>query len=407
MARLNLIVIGGGLVGLATAWAVTRQSPGWRVLIIEKENAWARHQSGRNSGVIHSGLYYKPGSLKAGYCRQGRRLLLGFCRAHGIKHQVCGKLVVAVSESELGALEVLRDRAAANGVLVHRLTSDDIATHEPFVKGVAALHVPDAGIVDYPAVARALAAELATAGAELRLQTRVEAISERSDAVTVETGNGSFNADYLVNCAGLHSDRIAAMMGVRTGAIILPFRGEYYELSAARQHLVNNLVYPVPNPRYPFLGVHFTRMIGGGVHCGPNAVLALRREGYTRRAISLGDTWEVLSYPGTWALAQRSWRDGMLEVYRSLSKQTFVKALRRLIPDLTAADLLPAASGVRAQAVAPDGALLDDFVLTSSKRSLHVVNAPSPAATASLALGEAIAARATAGTDPQVLAHRA
>jgi L-2-hydroxyglutarate oxidase len=396
LPQFHCVVVGGGIVGLATAWAVIQRSPGTRLLLLEKEDGCARHQTGRNSGVIHSGIYYRPGSLKARLAREGANRLVAFCAEQGIPYELCGKLIVATTDEELGQLENLHRRGVANGVDVRRLAAQEIQAVEPCARGRAALHVPPAGIVDFRRVAASLAERIAERGGVVRLRARVCAIAERADRVVLETPNATFEGGVLVNCAGLHSDRVARLMGIRSVARIVPFRGEYYTLRPDRRGLVRHLIYPVPNPAFPFLGVHFTRTIDGHVHCGPNAVLAFKREGYSRTAVAPRDLLELLAYAGFWRLARRHWRTAASEYYRSLSMKAFAASLRRLVPAVEPRDLVPAPAGVRAQAVGPDGELVDDFLLTSTARSLHVLNAPSPAATASLALGELVAARVSA-----------
>jgi L-2-hydroxyglutarate oxidase len=398
----DCIIVGGGLVGLATARALQQRAAHLRLLVLEKETGWARHQSGRNSGVIHSGIYYRPGSLKAFHAREGARRLVRFCRDHGVPHALCGKLIVATDPAELPRLRTLQERAAGNEVEARWLDPAAIGTVEPEVRGVAALHVPGAGIVDFPQVAHTLAGLLADSGADLRLGARVLALSERDDGITADTTNGAFTGRFLINCAGLYSDRLMRSLGLRTDASIVPFRGDYYRLRDDRAGLVRHLVYPVPDPRFPFLGVHFTRGIDGVVHCGPNAVLALHREGYARSAFAWKDALELVRFPGAWRLAGRYWREGAREVHRALRKAVFTRSLARLVPAVRSDDLVPAPSGVRAQAVGTDGQLIDDFRIVRGRRSLHVVNAPSPAATASLSLGETIAQQADLSGAPQV-----
>lgn len=396
MPTYDYLIIGGGLVGLATAYDLVRRFPGVRLLVLEKERAWARHQSGHNSGVIHSGLYYRPGSLKARYCIEGARELIGFCQQNAIPYEMCGKLVVAATPEELPRLRKLYERGLANGLEVRSLGPDELHDLEPATSGAGALHVTSTGIVDYPAIAAALVRHIGVEGGELLSGARVMGLREADGRVVAESTAGTFAARYLINCAGLESDRVARMMGLRPPVRILPFRGDYYELRPERRGLIRHLIYPVPDPAFPFLGVHLTRTIDGGIHCGPNAVLALKREGYARAAFSARDAAETLGYRGFWALARRHWREGLREVHRALSKAEFTRSLQRLVPELTPTDLVPAPSGVRAQAVAADGRLVDDFALLPSHRSLHVLNAPSPAATASLALGRAIAEQAAA-----------
>ena len=380
---LDVVVIGGGIVGLATARALA--DTGCDVAVLEKEDRVAAHQSGRNSGVLHSGIYYRPGSLKARTVREGRTAMTAFCEANDVRLDRCGKLIVATSTDELGRLADLEQRAADNRIEVERLGPEGIAEREPRVRGVAALLVPSAGLVDFPAVCRVLAAPL-----DVRLGVTVVGLREGPASVVVETTSGDVEARAVVNCAGLHADRIAALhreVDVR----IVPFRGEYFDLRASARHLVRDLVYPVPDPAFPFLGVHLTRTLDGGVHCGPNAVLALAREGYDRRTVRAADLGETLRWPGFRRLARQHWRTGAVEVARSFSRRAFARALQRLVPDVTAADLAPAPSGVRAQALDADGNLLDDFVIRESPRIVDVLNAPSPAATASLEIGRLIA----------------
>jgi L-2-hydroxyglutarate oxidase len=398
----DYIVVGGGLVGLATARALQQRAPGLRLLVLEKEAGWARHQSGRNSGVIHSGIYYRPGSLKALHAREGARRMVRFCREHGVAHAQCGKLIVATDPAELPRLRTLQERAAGNEVEAHWLDPEGIRAIEPEARGVAALHVPAAGIADFTQVAATLAALLAESGADLRLGVRVLNLVESEDGITAETASGAFTARFLINCAGLYSDRLLRSLGLDSDASIIPFRGDYYRLRDDRAHLVRHLIYPVPDPRFPFLGVHFTRGIDGVVHCGPNAVLALHREGYSRNAFSWKDAVELARFPGAWRLAGRYWREGAAEVHRAFRKAVFTRSLARLVPAVRMTDLVPAPSGVRAQAVGRDGKLIDDFRIVRGRRSLHVVNAPSPAATASLSLGETIAQQADLPATTQV-----
>ena len=381
------VVIGGGILGLATAHRLVRDRPGAQVTVLEKEDRWAAHQTGHNSGVIHAGVYYPPGSLKARFCRDGRRSMIGFCRAHGIPVRVCGKLVVATEPAEVPRLHALYERSRGNGLDVRMLTPVQAREYEPEVACVAAMHVPETGIVDFGTVCLSLADLLADAGADLRLGSRVTAIRGQ----VVETTTGDVRADVVVNCAGLHADRVARLAGVVPAARIVPFRGEYYELRPEARHLVRGLVYPVPDPRFPFLGVHLTRMIDGSVHAGPNAVLALSREGYSWGRIRLGDVAEAAAYPGLWRLGRRHYRYGVAEIRRSLSTALFVSSLTRLVPAITAADVVPAGAGVRAQAVRPDGELVDDFLIVRRPHQVHVLNTPSPAATCALAIAAHVA----------------
>ena len=377
---MHIVVIGGGIVGLAVAREL--RVAGHGVTVCEKEDGWAQHQTGRNSGVVHSGLYYRPGSLKARLCVAGSRSIVAYARENGVPVDVCGKLVVAVHERELPALAELARRGEANGVPVTRLDPVGAREHEPAVRCVAALHVASTGIIDYAGVTRALATELA--GADLRTGTAVLGIRTERGGVRVETTAGVLRADALVNCAGLHSDRVARLAGLRPAARIVPFRGEYHSLAPSAAARVRGLVYPVPDPAFPFLGVHLTRGIDGDVHAGPNAVLALRREGYRWRDISPRAVADVLTYRGFWRIARRHARTGAGEVVRSVSRRAFAAALSELVPGIGPGDLRPAPAGVRAQAVTPDGALVDDFLLQTAPRQVHVLNAPSPAATSAL-----------------------
>lgn len=387
----DIVIVGAGIVGLAAAHKYLKKHPGKRLLVIEKEDRLAAHQTGRNSGVIHSGIYYKPGSLKAQNCRDGYQQLLEFCQRHDIPHEVCGKLVVATRPDELPRLQTLHERAQANGLEnVTRLPVEQIADYEPHATGIAALHVPQTGIVDYQAFCQALASEIEKAGGTIQLQTRLLNIVENPSHIVLETNQGAATAEQLCACAGLHSDRLARQTDPDLALRIIPFRGEYYELAPRAQHLVKHLIYPVPDPAFPFLGVHFTRMVEGGVEAGPNAVLALAREGYLWSDVNLRDIADTFAWPGFWKLARKHWKMGSDEIIRSLSKKAFTHALQRLIPEIQENDLTPAPSGVRAQACHADGALLDDFSIIRHRRILHVCNAPSPAATAALAIGDSI-----------------
>jgi (S)-2-hydroxyglutarate dehydrogenase len=391
-SRYHAIIVGAGIVGLGAALAITRRFRHLRLLVLEKEDRVARHQSGHNSGVIHSGIYYKPGSLKARLCVAGAAAMVEFCREHGVPHEVCGKVIVATSESELPRLDELHRRGTANGLRGLRVIGpDELREVEPHAAGVKALVVPSTGITDFAAVCRKYAELIAAAGGEILTSAAVVGIRRLADAIVVETGRGAYTTSSLINCAGLFSDRIARMAGDDPGVMIVPFRGEYYDLAPQRAALVRGLIYPVPDPRFPFLGVHFTRRVGGRVDAGPNAVLALAREGYRRRDIDLRDLGEFVSFRGFWRMAGRNWQSGIEEWRRSLSKASFVRSLQRLVPEICDADLAPGGSGVRAQAIKPDGTLVDDFHFVTSDRMLHVLNVPSPAATASLAIGETIA----------------
>ncbi|MFE7116536.1 L-2-hydroxyglutarate oxidase [Streptomyces sp. NPDC057654] len=393
----DVLVIGGGIVGLSTAYAITRAAPGTRVTVLEKEAGPARHQTGRNSGVIHSGVYYRPGSLKARFAMQGAAEMVKFCVEHGIAHEVTGKLIVATERAELPRLHALVQRGRENGIPVRELGPAQIAEFEPHIRGLAAIHVATTGVCDFGAVARRLAELAADAGASVRYGAEVTVIGRRGPAVAVRTAAGEVvRARALVNCAGLRCDRVARLAGDDPGMRIVPFRGEYFDLAPARTDLVRGLVYPVPDPAFPFLGVHLTRGVGGGVHVGPNAVPALAREGYDWRTVRPGEVAGTLGYPGAWRIARRHWRYGAGELRRSLSKRAFTEAVRRLLPEVAEDDLIPAAAGVRAQAVLRDGTLVDDFLFAESPRVVHVLNAPSPAATASLPIGREVARRALA-----------
>jgi L-2-hydroxyglutarate oxidase len=390
----HVTIIGGGIVGLATARALLLEHR-IRPTVLEAENRLAAHQTGHNSGVVHSGLYYAPGSRKARDCVAGREALYAFCRENGIDHQRCGKLVVATSDAESSTLDELERRGRANGLNgLRRVASDGLSEFEPHVRGRAGLWVPDTGIVDYTAVAKALARELWQAGAEILVGSRVKRVRRQNDLFILHTTVGTITARNIINCAGLQSDRVARMCGLDPGLRIVPIRGEYHLLAAERRHLIRNLVYPVPDPRLPFLGVHFTRKLAGGVEVGPNAVPALSRTGYRRGSVSARDLLTTLSYPGFWRMAANNWRYGVGEIRRSLSKKALVADARRLIPELETSDLAPGGSGIRAQAVARDGSLVDDFRILEADGMMHVLNAPSPAATASLAIGRHLATHA-------------
>ncbi|MCX6555115.1 MAG: L-2-hydroxyglutarate oxidase [Candidatus Aminicenantes bacterium] len=385
-------IIGGGIVGLATAMALV-QSGVSSLVLLEAEGRLAAHQTGNNSGVIHSGLYYKPGSLKARNCVAGRESLYRFCREHGIAHQACGKLVVATSASELAALDELEKKGTANGLKgLRRLSAAELKEWEPHAAGIEALRVAETGIVDYGKVCEKYAEIVRAGGGEIRLHSRVQWVRKANPELVLLSGNSEARCRNLINCAGLHSDRVARMCGVRPGLQIIPFRGEYYELVPESTHLVRHLIYPVPDFRFPFLGVHFTRMIGGGVEAGPNAVLAFKRLGYKKWSFSLRDTAQFAVYPGFWVMAAKFWKMGLGEFVRSFSKPAFVKALQRLIPEIQANDLRPGGAGVRAQALESNGFLVDDFRILEAERMVHVLNAPSPAATASISIGRSIAA---------------
>ncbi len=387
----DLAIIGGGIVGLSVAMQGSERFPGLRVLILEKENGVAQHQTGHNSGVIHSGIYYKPGSLKARLCVEGAREMVEFCQRHGIAHEVCGKVIVAINADEATRLDGLQQRADANGLKgVEILGPEGMREIEPHLVGVKALKVPSTGITHYGTVASKYAEIAIAHGAELKTGAGVVGFRNSADEIVIQTRAGDFSARYVVNCAGLYSDRIARLAGHDPEIMIVPFRGEYYDLIPERAGLVRNLIYPVPDPRFPFLGVHFTRRISGTIDAGPNAVLALRREGYRRTDFHLGEALETLTYRGFLSMARRQWRYGLSEYRRSLMKSAFVRSLQELVPEVRVEDLVPGGAGVRAQALAPDGNLVDDFRFVPKDRFLHVLNVPSPAATASLPIGREI-----------------
>jgi L-2-hydroxyglutarate oxidase len=391
----DVAVIGGGAVGLSTAMAILQQH-NLSLVVLEAENMLAAHQTGHNSGVIHSGLYYKPGSLKARLCVEGRAAMYEFCQEHNIVHQRCGKIVVATRAAELPGLDELERRGQANGLTgIKRLAKEEIGQYEPYISGIAALHVPETGIVNYRQVANAFADIVRNRGGEVRTGAKVDNIHKRGDLITLQTEAGEISVRGIINCGGLQSDRVARMCGIDPGVQIVPFRGEYYELAEQREYLIRNLVYPVPDPRFPFLGVHFTRMIDGGIEAGPNAVLALARHGYARTSFNPHDAISIATYSGFWKMAREHWRTGCGEFYRSMSKRAFLRALRRLLPELQLNDLTPGGAGVRAQAVDASGKLVDDFRIVTAPRMVHVLNAPSPAATASISIGRHIAELAT------------
>lgn len=387
----DIAIIGGGIVGLATALSLLQR---FRVslIILEAESQIAQHQTGHNSGVIHSGLYYKPGSEKARNCAVGREAMYRFCAEHGIAHDRCGKIVVATEERELAALEELQRRGLANGLQgIRKVTAAELKEHEPHVAGIAGLHVPQTGIVDYKNVAKKYAELIQQADGQIQTNARLLAMHRRGVESTLQTTQGDVACKHLINCGGLQADRVARMCGVEPGVQVIPFRGEYYALAPEKRSLVKNLIYPVPDPRFPFLGVHFTRTVHGAVEAGPNAVLAFRREGYSRWDVSLRDLWDYARFPGFWRMASKYWSIGLSEMIRSFSKRRFYLSLQRLIPELQIADIHPFGSGVRAQAVERSGALVDDFRFVEAERMIHVLNAPSPAATASLSIGCSIA----------------
>jgi (S)-2-hydroxyglutarate dehydrogenase len=388
----NISVVGGGIVGLATAYRLLERLPGSRVTVLEKEAAVGRHQSSHNSGVLHCGLYYRPGSRRARLAVTGVRQMIEFCRTHAIPHEVCGKVVVATSEEEVPRLNALFERGQQNGLRGLRLlTPEQIHEIEPHAAGLAAIRVPEEGIADYPRVCEALVEEIRTHGGEVVTGAQVTALRREGKGWRVEHAKGDLACDWVVTCGGLHSDRLAALTGKPRAARIVPFRGEYYLIRPERQFLARNLIYPVPDPRLPFLGVHFTRMIHGGVEAGPNAVLAFAREGYTKTDINVRDLFDALTFGGLWRFLARYPKACWSELRRSFSKELFCRSLQRLVPEIQIGDLMPGGAGVRAQAMSPEGTLLDDFNFVEGEREIHVVNAPSPAATASLAIGEEVA----------------
>lgn len=387
----DLLIIGAGIVGLATALQASRRFPELRIIVVEKESRVAAHQTGHNSGVIHSGIYYRTGSLKARNCVAGAASMKQFCREQNVPFEECGKLVVATTPEEVPRLEQLHERGIANGVPGMRmLQPEEFREIEPHCAGLAALQVPTTGIVDYTVVAEKYAELIRAAGGEIVLGAKVVGLREEGSSNMIETQAGTFRARYVINCAGLYSDTIARMAGVHTELEIIPFRGEYYEVRPERRQLVRNLIYPVPDPRFPFLGVHFTRRVNGSVEAGPNALLAFRREGYTGTGADLGEAMETLRFPGFWKMAKKYWQMGMVEQYRSWVKAAFTKALQKMVPELQESDLAQGGSGVRAQAVDANGNLLDDFYFVNSGNMIHVCNVPSPAATASLEIGREI-----------------
>ena len=394
-SQYDLTIVGGGILGLATALKLIRAHPSLRLLILEKEAEIARHQTGNNSGVIHSGLYYRPGSLKARSCVAGRKELMAFCDENAVPYEICGKVVVATSQEELPRLEELHRRGIANGLKDLQIIGPErLKELEPHATGIKGLHVPETGIIDYKKVAAAYAEKIRDAGGDIRLSQRVVGILDRPEEIVLQTSGGDYRTKYLINCCGLQSDIVAQMMGGGNNSEeehrIIPFRGEYYKIAPERQFLVRNLIYPVPDPTFPFLGVHFTRMARGGVEAGPNAVFAYAREGYRHTDINLSDLWRTISFKGFWAITGKYWQTGFGELYRSLSKSAFVRALQKLLPEIRESDLVPGGAGVRAQAVSASGALVDDFVIKQTRKAIHVLNAPSPGATASLAIGQQI-----------------
>ncbi|SKC82877.1 L-2-hydroxyglutarate oxidase [Ohtaekwangia koreensis] len=388
----DVIVIGGGAVGLATALQLINRNPDLKVILLEKEKVVANHQTGNNSNVIHSGIYYKPGSLKARNCIHGYNLLLDFCKKYDVPHNICGKVIVATDEHELPLLKNIFDRGQQNGLQnLKMLTASELKEHEPHVAGIAGIYVPQTGIVDYRAVAEKYAEVFQLQGGEIKLGEKVVDIHFHTEKVEVVTENTTYSGKLVVNCAGLYSDKIARLTSSNVNVKIIPFRGEYYKLKKEKEYLVKTLIYPVPDPNFPFLGVHFTTMVGGGVECGPNAVLAFKREGYKKTDINLAELGETLAWPGFRKIVSKYWRTGVGEMYRSYSKAAFTEALQKLLPEIKEDDLIEGGAGVRAQACDKTGGLLDDFMILEEKKAINVCNAPSPAATSSLSIGETVA----------------
>ncbi|RXT09109.1 L-2-hydroxyglutarate oxidase [Ammoniphilus sp. CFH 90114] len=400
----DFAIVGGGIVGLSTGMALSKRYPKARILVLEKESQWAKHQTGHNSGVIHSGIYYKPGSFKAKFARAGSNSMVEFCKEYGIEHEICGKVIVATKPEEVPLMDNLFQRGLDNGLDISKIGKEELKEREPHVNGLGAILVPMAGIVNYKQVCETFADIIQKNGGDLRLNTTVQKIHETKGEVVIETSAGTFRSKFLISCAGLHSDRVTRSAGVDTDLKIVPFRGEYYQLKHDKRHLVKHLIYPVPNPAFPFLGVHYTRMVGGHVEAGPNAVLSFKREGYTKTDIDIKDLMEVMTYPGFWKLASKYWKEGAGEMIRSFSKQAFVRSLQELIPEIQADDLETAPAGVRAQALKSDGTLVDDFHILTGKSSIHVCNAPSPAATASIEIGKYITEQIPEMTDKKLYA---
>jgi L-2-hydroxyglutarate oxidase len=396
MDKFDVVIVGGGIVGLATAWRLNQTRPDLQISVLEKEANVGDHQTGHNSGVLHSGIYYRPGSLKAVNCREGKIAMQAFCSEQGIPFELCGKVIVATQEQELPALKRIYERGQANQIRCEWIDRHRLKELEPHAAGIQAIHVPDAGIVNYRQVCERLARLVQDRGQSVLTGYRVTSVVRDGKQAKIQTTRGDLTARLLVNCAGLYSDRVTKAAGDHPGSLVVPFRGEYFELKPQAEHLCRGLIYPVPDPKFPFLGVHFTRMIQGGVECGPNAVLAFAREGYTKSKINLRDLGESLTYPGFLRMALRHWKKGLNEMWRSCSKAAFVRGLQKLVPEIKAADLRPAPAGVRAQAILRDGTLVDDFLFTESETAIHVINAASPAATAALNIGRILSDKITA-----------
>ena len=387
----DIAIIGGGIIGLATAMRLTQEHPDQKVVVIEKESEVARHQTGHNSGVIHAGIYYAPGSQKANFCSTGGSLLREFCDERGVEYEMCGKIIVAVNDSEVPGLEELYRRGTANGAEgLELIGPEELREREPHVAGVKAIWSPNTGIIDFTRVSEAYSIEMRENGGDLVLDAEVHAISNSNGSVHIQTDAGDFTANNIINCAGLHADKVARMMDVEIGVRIIPFRGEYFSIRPESSHLVNGLIYPVPDPSLPFLGVHFTKRINGSVEAGPNAVLALKREGYAKTSFSFGDALDTFTYPGFWKMSMKYWKTGIDEQYRSLVKSVFVKSLQTLVPEITGDDLYAPGAGVRAQVVDDSGALLQDFSIAQTEGAIHVLSAPSPGATSSLSISRYI-----------------
>lgn len=393
MQKCDVAIVGGGIVGLATAWQLLQQSPDLKVIVLEKESEVAAHQTGHNSGVLHSGIYYRPGSLRAENCRLGKEAMEQFCQQEEIPFELCGKVIVAVDENGRGRLNDIYQRGQQNGVKCEMIDQARLKELEPHVAGSAAIHVPEAGIIDYKIVSQRLAQIIIESGSNVWLNAEVTEIQRQNNGATLVSTQGELHCSYLITCGGLWADRVIEMSGEKPEAPIVPFRGEFFELKPEAEHLCNGLIYPVPDPGFPFLGVHFTKMISGGVECGPNAVLAFSRSGYRKSDFNIKDLSQAMTHVGFLKLAAKHWQTGLGEMWRSWNKGAFVKALQRLVPEIDSEDLIAAPAGVRAQALGRDGKLLDDFVIQESDRIIHVGNAPSPAATASLNIGKLIAER--------------
>lgn len=393
MSMYDITIVGGGIIGLSIGWALTRRHPKARILVLEKENRWGHHQTGHNSGEIHSGIYYHPGSLKARFSREGNEAMVKFCRDFGIPHEVCGKLIVATEAKELGSLERLYARGLVNGIEVRKLSADEIKEIEPFCAGLAGLQVPSTGIVDYRHVAQTFADLIQKRDGELRLNTEVKEIKMLSSGLQIESSSASFHSRFLINCAGLQCDRVAQLMGIPTGMQIVPIRGEYYSLRAEKRHLVKNIIYPLPNPHYPFLGVHLNRLMNGQIRAGPSAVISFNREGYDKNHFHLRDATKLVTSRSFWAFGARNWREGSKEYLCSRSKTLLTRRLRKLVPQICSDDLEAKHAGIRAQALMHNGQLMDDFVILQGPHSIHICNAPSPAATGAISIGNAVVDR--------------